>query len=354
MNIFDAMAEGGHEQVSFFYDKKTGLKLIVAVHDSTLGPATGGTRMWHYDTEDEAISDALRLSRGMTLKNAASGLDFGGAKCVIYGDPEKSPELFHAMGQFITAMGGRVYTGEDVGITPQDVEQMAEASPYIVGRQATSGDPSKAAAYGTYMAIQAVLMETTGDRSAKGRKILIQGVGNVGLELCRLLAQDGAELVVTDILPQRAAEAAHLYGARVADGEGMFEETADVFSPCALGLVLTPERCASLQVRAIAGSANNQLASPEVAQILKQRGVLYAPDFIVNGGGVINISDEFSPGGYQPDRAMAAVGRIYERLLEVFRVARSEDITTEEAAERVAWRRIAAHSGGPYLPSAPS
>ncbi len=354
MNIFDAMAKDGHEQVSFFYDKKTGLKLIVALHDSTLGPATGGTRMWHYDSEDEALSDALRLSRGMTLKNAASGLDFGGSKCVIYGDPEKSPELFHAMGQFITAMGGRVYTGEDVGITPQDVEQMAEASPYIVGRQATSGDPSKAAAYGTYMAVRAVLTETTGQPSAKGRKILIQGVGNVGLELCRLLAADGAELVVTDIVAAHATQAARLYGARVVDGEALFAERADVFSPCALGLVLTAERCASMRVRAIAGSANNQLASPEVAEILKQRGILYAPDFIVNGGGVINISDEFLPGGYQPERAMAAVARIYDRLLEVFAVARTEDITTELAAERVAWRRIAAHSGGAQQPMAPS
>ena len=354
MDIFDAMAKGGHEQVSFFYDKETGLKLIVAVHDSTLGPATGGTRMWHYDSEDEAIDDALRLSRGMTLKNAVSGLDFGGAKCVIYGDPIKSPELFHAMGRCITAMGGRVFTGEDVGITPKDVEQMGETSPYIVGKKATSGDPSKAAAFGTYRAIQAVLMEATGSQSAKGRTILIQGVGNVGLELCRLLSEEGAELVVTDIVEERSAQAARLYGARVVSGDAIFEEAADVLSPCALGLVLTAERCAGLKVRAIAGSANNQLASPEVAEILKDRGILYAPDFIVNGGGVINISDEFLPGGYQPDRAMAAVSRIYERMLEVSKVAKSEDITTEEAAERLAWRRIAAKKAGPHLTTPPS
>lgn len=354
MEIFEAMAEHGHEQVNFFYDRETGLKLIVAVHDTTLGPATGGTRMWHYDEEAEAVWDALRLSYGMTLKNAVSGLDFGGCKCVIYGDPKKSPELFHAMGRFITALGGRVYTGEDVGITPEDVEQMAEVCPYIVGREATSGDPSKAAAYGTYMAIRAVLMEVRGNPSPKGRKILIQGVGNVGLELCRLLHGDGAELVVSDINPERTQLAARLYGARVLVGEELFVEEGDVLSPCALGQVLTAERVAAFRVQAIAGSANNQIASPEVPDLLAARRILYAPDFIVNGGGVINISDEFLPGGYQPARAMASVARIYERLREVFRVARDEAITTEEAAERVAMRRIKGHPPGPYLPTRPA
>ncbi len=351
MEIFEAMAEQGHEQLNFFYDQASGLKLIVAVHDTTLGPATGGTRLWHYDQEADAVWDALRLSYGMTLKNAVSGLNFGGSKCVIYGDPKKSPELFHALGRFITALGGRVYTGEDVGITAQDVELMAEVCPYIVGREATSGDPSKAAAYGTYMAVRAVLMEVTGQASVKGRKILVQGVGNVGLELCRLLAGEGARLVVADINPERTDLAAKLYGARVVDGEALFQEEGDVLSPCALGQVLTAERVSTLRVRAIAGSANNQVATPEVPALLAARGILYAPDFVVNGGGVINIADEFLPGGYQPSRAMAAVARIYERLREVFRVAKEEQITTEQAAEQVALRRISAHRPGPYLPA---
>lgn len=340
MQIFEAMAQEGHEQVTFFYDRATGLKLIVAVHDTTLGPAAGGCRLWHYDAEDDAIADALRLSRGMTLKNAVAGLDFGGSKCVVYGDPEKTPELLRGIGRFIETMGGRVNTGEDVGLTPEDVEVMAETTRFIVGRKHKSGDPSKPAAYGTYMAVRAVLKETCGTPDPKGRRIVVQGAGNVGHELCRLLAADGADLVISDIRPDRAKEVGELYGARVVAPEAVTKEPGDVFSPCALGLVLTPEVARTIPVKAIAGSANNQLSDALVPAILKERGVLYAPDFVVNGGGIINISEEFHAEGYDKERAYAKVARIYDRLLEIFEVARREDITSEQAAEHLALQRI--------------
>ncbi len=346
MQIFEAMAREGHEQVTFFYDRTTGLKLIVAVHDTTLGPAAGGCRVWHYETEDDAVADALRLSQGMTLKNAVAGLDFGGSKCVVYGDPEKTPELLRGIGRFIETLGGRVNTGEDVGLSPADVEVMAETTRFIVGRKEKSGDPSKPAAYGTYMAVRAVLKETCGSPDPKGRKIVVQGAGNVGHELCRYLAADGAELVITDIRPGKAEEVASLYGARVVAPEAITKEPGDVFSPCALGLVLTPEVARTIPVKAIAGSANNQLADPLVPAILKERSVLYAPDFVVNGGGIINISEEFNAEGYDRERAYAKVARIYDRLLEIFDMAKDKDITTEAAAEEIARQRIA-REGGP-------
>lgn len=340
MDIFEAMARKGHEQISFFYDKATGLRLIVAVHDTSLGPAAGGCRVWHYETEAAALDDALRLSEGMTLKNAVAGLDFGGSKCVVYGDPEKTPELLRAIGRFVDTMGGRVNTGEDVGLTPEDVEIMAEETPFIVGRAAKSGEPSKPAAYGTYMAVRAVLAKAFGDPSPRGRKVVIQGAGNVGRELARLLHEDGAEIVIADILPERAEKAAAAYGGRAIDASAVTEEVGDVFSPCALGLVLTEEVARRLEVRAVAGSANNQLAGPSVPEILRGRGILYAPDFVVNGGGIINIADEFNPGGYDAQRAKKAVEGIYDRLLEIFEEAEKKGLTTEEAAVRLARERI--------------
>lgn len=342
MGIFEKMAEHGHEQLIFNYDKVTGLRLIIAIHDTTLGPAAGGTRYWHYASEDEAIADALRLSRGMTYKNASMGLDFGGSKCVVYNDPEeKSDLLLRAAGRFIEMLGGRIHTGEDVGLTPGDVEVMAQTTRYLVGRPHKSGDPSKAAAFGTYVSIRASLLHVFGSPETKGRTIAIQGTGNVGSDLARRLKADGARLIVTDIDMEKAHHVAQETGALTVQPEEIYDQQADVFSPCALGLVLNRDTVQRLKAKIVCGSANNQLAQPEIAEELKARGILYAPDFIVNGGGIVNISDEFEDGGYDHERAFLKVARIGERLSEVFEHADREDVTTARAAEAVAEERIA-------------
>lgn len=342
MGIFEQMAEHGHEQVIFNYDKVSGLRLIIAIHDTTLGPAAGGTRYWHYASEDEALADALRLSRGMTYKNAAMGLDFGGSKCVIYNDPsDKSDLLLRAAGRFVEMLGGRVHTGEDVGITPADVEVMAQTTRHMVGRPHKSGDPSKAAAFGTYVSIRASLSHVFGSPETEGRTIAIQGCGNVGSDLARRLHEDGAKLVVTDIDMEKARRVAAETGAAAVPPEAIYDQEADVFSPCALGLILNSSTVPRLKAKVVCGSANNQLAEPEMAEELRRRGILYAPDFIVNGGGIVNISDEFEEDGYDRERAFLKVARIGERLSEVFRHADRENVTTARAAEAVAEERIA-------------
>ena len=343
MDIFRAMAENGHEQLIFNYDKTSGLRMIIALHDTTLGHGLGGMRNWRYQSEDEAIADALRLSRGMTYKNAFAGIDFGGSKCVIFNDPDdKNDILLRAAGRFVEMMGGRIYTGEDVGLTPDDVEVMAQSTGYLVGRPHKSGDPSKAAALGTYASIRASLQHVFGDAEPKGRRIAIQGTGNVGSDLARRLAADGAELFVSDVRPERAEAVAAATGAKVVGPDAIYDVECDVFSPCALGLSVSRETIDRFKTRIICGSANNQLAIPEMAEELRRRGILYAPDFIVNGGGIVNIADEFEDGGYNRERAFARVERIGERLGQVYLRAQADGITTESAAERIAEDRIAA------------
>jgi len=343
MDIFKAMAEYGHEQLVFNYDKTSGLRMIIALHDTTLGPGLGGMRNWKYGSEDEAIADALRLSRGMTYKNAFAGIDFGGSKCVIYNDPDdKDDVLLRAAGRFVEIMGGRIYTGEDVGLTPDDVEVMAQSTRYLVGRPHKSGDPSKAAALGTYVSIRASLKHVFGDPDPKGRQIAIQGTGNVGADLARQLAADGALLTVCDVRGERAERVAAETGAKVVAPEAIYDVACDVFSPCALGLSVSPATIGRLKTRIICGSANNQLAIPEMAEELRRRGILYAPDFIVNGGGIVNIADEFEDGGYNRERAFARVERIGERLGLVFQRAEAEGVTTEVAAEHIAEDHIQA------------
>ncbi len=343
MDIFRAMAEHGHEQLIFNYDKTSGLRMVIALHDTTLGPGLGGMRNWRYGSEDEAIEDALRLSRGMTYKNAFAGIDFGGSKCVIYNDPEEKTDLLlRAAGRFVEILGGRIYTGEDVGLTPADVEVMARTTRYLVGRPHKSGDPSKAAALGTYSSIRACLQHVYGSGDPKGRHIAIQGAGNVGSDLARRLVADGAEVTICDLRGERAKAAAEETGAVVVPSEEIYDVACDVFSPCALGLILNPQTLGRLKAKIVCGSANNQLATPEMADALRAQGILYAPDFIVNGGGIVNIADEFEDGGYQRERAFQRVAQIGERLLAVFRRAEAEGVATNVAAERIAEDHIAA------------
>ncbi|HEY8393292.1 MAG TPA: Glu/Leu/Phe/Val dehydrogenase dimerization domain-containing protein [Thermaerobacter sp.] len=342
--VFDRMEQLGHEQVVFCHDKYSGLKAIIAIHDTTLGPALGGCRMWPYASEEEAIIDALRLARGMTYKNAAMGLNYGGGKSVIIGNPrtDKSEALFRAFGQFVESLGGRYITAEDVGTTAEDMAFIAMETAHVVGLPGRSGDPSPATAYGVFCGIKACLAEVYGDESLQGRRVAIQGLGHVGYHLARLLREAGAELIVTDIDPERAERAAREFDARVVPPDTVYDAECDIFAPCALGAILNDETISRLRCRIVAGSANNQLAEPRHAAELERRGIVYAPDYVINGGGVIHVAEETAPGGYNRERAFAKVATIYDKVRAVLRIAREEGITTAEAADRLAERRLEA------------
>ena len=340
--VFEKLEAMGHEQVVFCYDRATGLKAIIAIHDTTLGPALGGCRMWPYATEEDAIVDALRLARGMTYKNAAMGLNFGGGKSVIIGDPrrDKSEMLFRAFGQFVDSLGGRYITAEDVGTAAEDMAYVAMETRHVVGLPGRSGDPSPATAYGVFRGIKACLGEAFGDESFQGRVVAIQGLGHVGAQLARLLHEAGARLVVTDIDPERAQRVAAEFGAQVVPPEAIYDVECDVFAPCALGAILNDDTIPRLRCRIVAGSANNQLAEPRHGEELARRGILYAPDYVINGGGVIHVADEYTPGGYDRDRAYARVATIYDKVKAILTMAREQGITTAEAADRLAEQRI--------------
>ncbi|MCL6595621.1 MAG: leucine dehydrogenase [Firmicutes bacterium] len=342
MEIFRAMEEYGTQQLVFCYDRTSGLRAIVAVHDTTLGPALGGCRMWPYRSEEEAVIDALRLSQGMTWKNAAMGLPLGGGKTVVLGDPakDKSEALWRALGAFIDRMGGVYITAEDVGTTPEDMEQVAQSTRYVAGLNLRSGDPSPATAYGVYQGMRAALEVAFGEPSVAGRHVVVQGLGHVGLALTERLIREGAAVTVTDIYPDRLRPHVDRLGLGVIGPDDVYDADADVFAPCALGGVLNADTIRRLRVRAVCGAANNQLATAEDAERLRQRGIFYAPDFVVNGGGVIHVAEEFGIGGFSENRAMMKIARIYDQVLAVADLAAREDITTHEAALRLAERRL--------------
>jgi len=341
--VFERMEDLGHEQVAFCHDRVSGLKAIIAIHDTTLGPALGGCRMWPYDSEEEALVDALRLARGMTYKNAAMGLNFGGGKAVILADPrrDKSEELFRAFGKFVESLGGRYITAEDVGVSAEDVATIAVETRYVVGLPERSGDPSPATAYGVFRGIKASLQEVFGDESLNGRTVAVQGIGHVGYHLCRYLHEAGARLVVADIFEDRVGRAVEVFGATAVPADEIYDVECDVFSPCALGAVINDETLPRLRCKIVAGSANNQLAEPRHGAELARRGILYAPDYVINGGGVINVTEEYHPSGYERERAYARVAGIYGKLLQVYAISKRDGITTAEAADRMAEDRIA-------------
>ncbi len=342
MGIFDKMAEMGHEQLVFCYDKASGLRMIIGLHDTTLGPALGGCRMWPYASEEEAIEDVMRLSRGMTYKNAAMGLRLGGGKAVVleHQRGEKTEITMRAIGRFVETLGGRYVTAEDVGTSVQDMEIAAEESGHVRGLPQASGDPSVATAHGVYVALRASLHEAYGDETVRGRKIAVQGLGHVGVLLCERLHDDGAELYVTDIDQAKIDEACRRFGAHAVAPDAIYDQACDVYCPCALGATLNDDTIPRLQVKVVVGSANNQLKEPRHGKMLQERGVVYAPDFVANGGGVINVADEMHPGGYHRDRAFSRVARIYDRMLDIFRIAREQGIAPHEAADHLAEERI--------------
>jgi leucine dehydrogenase len=355
MEVFSSRAFDQHEQVIFFFDRGSGLKAIVALHDTTLGPAVGGCRMWPYATEADAITDVLRLSRGMTFKAAMADLPYGGGKAVIIGDPrtDKSEALFRALGRCIDGLGGRYYTGEDVGTAPQDMDWAGEQTAYVLGRTrgGGSGDPSPVTARGVWSGIRAAVRHKLQRNDLAGVRVAIQGLGHVGSNLARLLAEDGARLIIADLDQERVKRAADELGAKAAGVDAILTVECDVLAPCALGGVLNDDTIPRLACRIVAGAANNQLLEDRHGAALHARGILYAPDYVINAGGLINIALELEPGGYDRARALARVEGIGATLAEVFERSARSGTPPHEVADRLARERIAA---GPQRQSPPA
>jgi leucine dehydrogenase len=346
MDIFDKIAARGHEQAVFCHDPVTGLRAIVAIHDTTLGPALGGTRMWTYADDSAALQDALRLARGMTYKSAAAGLNLGGGKAVLIGNSktDKNEMLFRSYGRFIQGIGGRYITAEDVGTSVQDMEWVRMETDHVVGISRAlggSGDPSPFTALGVAEGIRAALHWQTGSDSLEGKCVAIQGVGHVGYHLVRHVVRAGGKAVVADIDQDNLNKVTTDFGnVEVVSPDAIYSVACDIFAPCALGAVINDQTLPQLKCSIVAGSANNVLAEDRHAKALDERGILYAPDYVVNAGGLINVANELE--GYNTDRATQQVHGIYDITTAIFRIAREEGITTAQAADTLAERRIAA------------
>ncbi len=336
----------GHEQVVYLSDDDTGLRCIIAIHSTALGPSLGGTRFYPYETEEDALVDVLRLSTAMTYKAACAGLSLGGGKAVIIGDPEtdKSETLLRAYGRGLQSLGGRYITACDVGTYPDDMVIVGEESRWVTGKDEShggSGDSGITTAHGVFISVQAVADHLWGDPQLAGRHVAVQGLGKVGGRLAGHLSEAGAKLTVTDVDEGVVDEVAGRCGAEVVGADEIYDVDADVLSPNALGAVLSDDTIPRLQVEAVCGGANNQLRTVEDAARLQDHGILYAPDYVVNAGGMIQVSDELEPGGYSPERTLRKTDRIGGTLREIFALADAEGVTTEIAAEQVAERRIA-------------
>jgi leucine dehydrogenase len=345
MSVFSpGMEEHGHEQLVFCQNRDVGLRAIIAIHDTTLGPALGGTRMWPYETEEAAVVDALRLARGMTYKAAAAGLNIGGGKAVIIADPrsDKSEPLFRAFGRFVESLQGRFITGEDVGVDVNDVEYIFMETRYVAGLSEAhggGGDPAAVTAYGVLQGLKACVMEKFGSDSLSDRTVAIQGLGSVGFHLAKLLREQQVAVTGSDIDAERVRQAVERLGVQEVEAEEIYEVEADIFAPCALGAVIGDETLPRFRCGIIAGAANNQLEEDRHGEELDRRGILYAPDYVINAGGMINVFVELE--GYERARALRMSRGIYYNLRKVFQIAREEGIPTSLAADRLVERRIA-------------
>jgi len=345
MELFKVLKKMGHEEVVFRNDLPSGLKSIIAIHSTSLGPALGGVRMWNYDSEEEALRDVLCLSRGMTYKNAAMGLNLGGGKAVIMGDPykDKSEKLFRAFGRFVESLGGRYITAEDVGTCKEDMSCISQETSHVTGLEGKSGDPSPVTAYGVFLGIKACVEWVFSSDDLKNKTVAIQGLGHVGMELTELLFKAGVHLIVTDIYSDRAKEVQGKFpGVQVVEPEKIYEVSCDIFSPCALGAAINENTIEKLRCKIVAGSANNQLEDDSLAERLSEKEILYAPDYIINGGGVINIAEELTGSPYNRGKVLNKLSIIPMRLKEVFRLASSEDITVVQAADIITSKRFKA------------
>lgn len=352
MEIFELMSERKHEQLVFWSEPDLGYRGIIAIHDTTMGPALGGTRFWDYKTEEAAIIDALRLSRGMTYKAAVAGLNLGGGKSVIWGD-NRTPDremIFRAHGRAVESLQGRYITAEDVGTSPDDMEFVHMETEHVVGMLGRSGDPSPVTAYGAYKGIKACAAAKYGDDSLVGKHIAVQGIGHVGYFLCEDLAAEGAQLTVTDIDEERVQRVVDEFGATAVDADAIYDVDADVFAPCALGAVVNDETIERFNFDIIAGAANNVLAKGDKhGTALHEKDILYAPDYVINAGGLINVYGEMFD--WTAEWSKRKAGEIYGTLLRIFDRAKSDGVPTSIAADRVAETRImeARHLQRSYL-----
>ena len=335
---------GDHESVVYCHDKSCGLKAIIAVHDTTLGPALGGTRMWNYRNEEEALVDVLRLSKGMTYKASAAGLNLGGGKAVIIGDPktQKSEALFRTFGAFVNSLNGKYITAEDVGTTVHDMAHIYMETPFVAGIPISfggSGDPSPFTAHGVLVGIKASVHEKLKTDSLKGVRVAVQGMGAVGSYLVEYLVKEGAHVSVSDIDRERTARITKRFeGTTALDPADIVTSECDVFAPCALGAVINDQTLPKLRCKIIAGGANNQLAEARHGGYLREAGILYAPDYVINAGGLMNVFVELE--GYARERAFEKTNQVYENLKQVYRIAEAEQIPTQVAADRLAEQRI--------------
>lgn len=345
MSVFTAIDFDCHEQVAFFYDKKTGLNAIIAIHNTSRGPALGGFRMRVYWDEEQAVKDALRLSRGMTYKSAMANLALGGGKCVVIGDPttDKSPALLHSIGKAVERLGGYFVIGQDVGICGEDIDLMRQNTAYLVGGSIGCGDSALFTAIGLCESLRTAAPYHLHQPSLQGINVAVQGLGKVGYMLCKLLAEQGAELIVTDINPNAVARAMKEFKAQVVEPDAIYDVNMDVFSPCSVGAILNNHTIPRLKCKIVAGCANNQLDTPLNGKSLADRNILYAPDYVVNAGGVIN--GFYDGPAYSSEVSMQHVKKIPETLLEVFSMAQARQIPTNEAADLIAEGRFNKEAG---------
>jgi leucine dehydrogenase len=342
MDIFADIKELGHEQLVLCHDPSCGYLGIVAIHDTTLGPALGGTRYWQYASTDDAITDALRLARGMTYKAAVAGLNLGGGKSVIIGDNKRIDReaLFRAHGRFIETLGGRYITAEDIGTSPADMEYVKLETNHVAGLMGLSGDPSPVTAYGVYMGMKAAARVRWGSDDLSGKTVAVQGAGKVAYYLSRHLHAEGVTMIVTDIDGAKVKRCVEEFGAKAVAPDAIYDQKADIYAPCALGATINDDTLKRLQVAVIAGGANNQLAEPRHGDALEAKGMLYAPDYVINGGGVINVYGELHR--WPEERSRKKAGEIYDTILRIFEIARRDGIPSYLAADRLAEERIGA------------
>jgi leucine dehydrogenase len=343
-SVLEKMYEMGHEQVVFCNDEATGLRAIIAIHNTVLGPALGGTRMWKYNSDAEALQDVLRLSKGMTYKAAVTGLNLGGGKAVIIGDArkDKSEALMRRFGKFVNSLSGKYITAEDVGIGTPDMEFVNMETKYVSGIPESyggSGDPSPVTAYGVYLGIKASAKEVYGSDSLAGKKVAVQGIGHVGEYLVKHLVEEGAKVIISDIYEDRIKDVTSKYGVTAVSPDAIYDADMDIYAPCALGATLNDNTIDRLKCAIVAGAANNQLANEVLhGEALIKKGILYAPDFVINAGGLINVYTELE--GYNRQRAMEKAAKIYDTTLDIFKISKEKNIPTYRAANQKAEDRI--------------
>ncbi|WP_271405994.1 Glu/Leu/Phe/Val family dehydrogenase [Tenacibaculum soleae] len=342
--VFGQLSFDNHEQIVFCNDEDTGLKAIIGIHNTTLGPALGGTRMWQYKSEWDALNDVLRLSRGMTYKSAITGLNLGGGKAVIIGDAktQKNDALMRKFGEYVNSLSGKYITAEDVGMETRDMDIIREVTPHVTGVSEAiggSGNPSPVTAYGVYMGMKAAAKYRFGTENLDGKKVLVQGVGHVGETLVKHITDEGAQVILNDINEARLEELSKKYGANVVLGNDIYGLDIDIYAPCALGATVNDHSISQLKAKVIAGAANNQLANElKHGTLLREKGIAYAPDFLINAGGIINVYAEVA--GYDKAESIKRTENIYNTTLDIFNLAEKESITTHQAAFNIAQARI--------------